>query len=1002
MNIVPYAPGSVSSATKGLYKGEMHIMVTFRLSNESRLLSYLSNLSNPYSSQYHRYLSKKAFVADFSPSTAIYNEALNYFSSFPGTSVTTYQDRISIVVNAPAISIDKMFNTTVAYSELQPTIYYASSPPELPSYLDEFVSYVSGFTNKIYISQLNFAHLANVSGYQINRDSLGYPEPINNNGIQYIYGSDVQVAYDEQSLLNITFPTNEVIATILWSGHNASNQSVGPFYPSDIYAYYNATIPSFEPHSVVYGVPINGAPKPGISASYDVSGASSENTLDLEMIGSTAPGSSIFNVYGPNASQENIDQALAYILNPNSSFPALNNVSVISISWGSPEYNDTAWYEYLQEAQARGISVIASSGDSGDNVNSSKYTPNPNYPGDFVQFPSSMAYNDFGVTAVGGTTLTLNLSSGYNHLHILNQTAWYISSSDSSDGGPAGSVGGISQVFPEPEWQSSTEANTVINGQGRGVPDIAAIANNTIVYETINGTNYRGNPYFELDGGTSVAAPVTAGIIAEINAVLNLNRQPPIGFPNPSIYRLANAQFSSLEQTNYTGFLVEGSYNSSLPDLPFSDVVHGRNHIYDAKYAYDLVTGWGSINAYNFTVFLLNKNYSGHFKVSASAVKNVFNLDSMSVTSYYSNGTVNTKYNASIQQNFFLADSFGTPIYWVQNVIYISGSNASGFNVNYTGWVVYPFPNMTVYEYNFPSGKVMYLPKEFNITSWLSNLSLPPLFRTMNFEVNSQIISIPVPGAAFIIDSYNYSYIYNGNIYTNTLFPDYAVSYPGWLSPQFGLVGGPSGSTGYFESTTGTVHSYIEPMGYNQFIPTDSSIVTKSNDQTGEDAANLLWTYMNGEWLISTANGSSDQGVAFYYADRYYYVNFTETGLPANTLWSISFDGLTKASSSQTISFVAPNGTYYYNLSALSGYKTNTAIHTITVNGDNLSIPITFTSVRVPTYKIEFIESGLPSGNWYVNITGQQSSGPIPYSQSTYSVYLPNGSYTYSVSTGND
>ncbi|MEM1614278.1 MAG: protease pro-enzyme activation domain-containing protein, partial [Thermoplasmatales archaeon] len=103
MNIVPYAPGSVSSATKGLYKGEMHIMVTFRLSNESRLLSYLSNLSNPYSSQYHRYLSKKAFVADFSPSTAIYNEALNYFSSFPGTSVTTYQDRISIVVNAPAV-----------------------------------------------------------------------------------------------------------------------------------------------------------------------------------------------------------------------------------------------------------------------------------------------------------------------------------------------------------------------------------------------------------------------------------------------------------------------------------------------------------------------------------------------------------------------------------------------------------------------------------------------------------------------------------------------------------------------------------------------------------------------------------------------------------------------------------------------------------------------------------------------------------------------------------
>ncbi|MEM3862292.1 MAG: S53 family peptidase, partial [Thermoplasmatales archaeon] len=1002
MDIVPYAPGSVSSATTGLYKGEMHIMVTFKLSNESRLLSYLSNLSNPVSSQYHKYLSKKAFVTDFSPSTIIYTEALNYFSSFAGTSVTTYQDRISIVINGPAISIDKMFNTTVAYSKLQPTIYYASSPPELPSYLDEFVSYVSGFTNKIDISQLSFSKLMNMSSYQINRDSLGYPEPVYNSGIQYIYGSDIQVAYDEQSLLNVTFPVKEVIATILWSGYNSSNQSVAPFYPSDIYAYYKATLPSFEPHSVVYGVPINGAPKPGISASYDISGASSENTLDLEMIGSTAPGSSIFNVYGPNASQENIDQALAYILNPNSSFPALNNVSVISNSWGSPEYNDTAWYEYLQEAQARGISVLASSGDSGDNANSSKYTSNPNYPGDYVQFPASMTYNDFGVTAVGGTTLTLNLNSGYNYLHILNQTAWYISSSDSSYSGPVGSTGGISQVFPEPEWQLNSSANSILNGQGRGTPDIAAIANNTIIYETINGTNYWGNPYYELMWGTSVAAPITAGIIAEINAVLAISNQSSMGFLNPIIYKLANIQFASLQQTADTGYLVTGSYNSSLPDLPFSDVIYGRNHIYNAKYAYDLVTGWGSINAYNLTVFVLNKNYSGYYSIAASAVKNVLSLNSMDVTSYYSNGIVNTNYNASIQQNFFLADGFGTPIYWVQNVIYIKGSNISGFNVNYTGWVVYPFENMTVYKYNFPSGKVIYLPKEFNITSWLNNLSLPPLFRTMNFEVNSQIISIPVPGAAYIIDSYNHSYVYNGNVYTNRYFPNDAVSYPGWLSPQFGLVGGPSSSTGHFENTTGTMHSYIEPMGYNQFIPTASSIITTNNDQTGEDAANLLWSYVDGAWIISTANGSSEQGVAYYYADRYYYVNFTETGLPANTLWSISFDGLTKSSSLQTISFVAPNGTYYYNLSTVSGYRTNTAPQTLAVDGGSLIIPVTFTSTSVLTYKVEFIESGLPSGNWYVNITGQQSSGPIPSSQLTYSIYLPNGSYSYSVSTGNN
>ncbi|MEM0134271.1 MAG: S53 family peptidase [Thermoplasmatales archaeon] len=999
MTSIPYAPHSVSTNTFNHYKGEMNVMISFKLSNESKLLSYLSNLSNPNSPQYHKYLSREEFVSEFSPSLSVYKNAITYFSGFPGVNITTYSDRISLLITAKASMIGKIFNTKIKTSIFQNSIYYATSPPELPAYIASSISYVSGLTNAPLGKGNMFSERIRANATGTSHASSAFLEPVANNGVQYIYGSDLQVAYDEQSLLNVTFPTNEVIATILWSGYNSSHIPVGPFYPSDIYAYYNATLPSFEPHPVVYGVPINGAPRPGISASYDISGAASENTLDLEMIGSTAPGSSIFNVYGNSSSQENTDQAIAYILNPNSSFPELNKVSVISNSWGTPEYNDTTWYEYLQEAQARGITVVASSGDSGDNPSSSKYF-GTNYPGDYVEFPSSMAYNSFGITAVGGTTLTLNLSNGYNYLQILNQTAWYISSNDTSDGGPAGSTGGISQVSPEPIWQLDTESNSVINGQGRGVPDIAAIANNTIIFETVNGTNYWGNPYFYLYWGTSIAAPVIAGIVAEIDAVLSINNQPPLGFLNPLIYKLANIQFASLVQTAQTGYEVSSNYNSSLPDLAFSDVVNGRNHIYSAKFAYDLVTGWGSINAYNLTVYILNENYSGYYSIAASAVKNVLKLDSMSVTSYYSNGTVNDYYNASIQQNFFLADSFGTPIYWVQNVIYISGSNTSGFNVNYSGWVVYPFEKMSVYEYNFPVGKVVYLPKEFNVITWLSNLSLPPLYRTVNFEVNSQIIRLSVPGAAYIIDSYNYSYLYNGNIYTNRLFLNYNVSYPGWLSPQFALVGGPSLSTGYFESTTGTTHSYIEPMGYNQFIPTASSVVTLYNDQTGEDAADLLWTYRDGFWTISISNGSKEQGVASYFANRYFYVNFTETGLPSNTAWSINFDGITETSTSSTISFVAPNGTYYYNVSTVHGYKTNTALQTVTINGNNITNFVTFTSVQVSAYRVVFVETGLPSGTaWYVNVTGQSPSGAI--TTSTFSISLPNGSYSYIIASGN-
>ena len=58
-----------------------------------------------------------------------------------------------------------------------------------------------------------------------------------------------------------------------------------------------------------------------------------------------------------------------------------------------------------------------------------------------------------------------------------------------------------------------------------------------------------------------------------------------------------------------------------------------------------------------------------------------------------------------------------------------------------------------------------------------------------------------------------------------------------------------------------------------------------------------------------------------------------------------------------------------------------------------------FTNV-IPEFVTTFTESGLPSGTaWYVNITGQQTSGPI--TQSSYSVSLINGTYTYSISIAN-
>ncbi|EQD39817.1 Peptidase S53 propeptide, partial [mine drainage metagenome] len=301
---------------------------------------------------------------------------------------------------------------------------------------------------------------------------------------------------------------------------------------------------------------------------------------------------------------------------------------------------------------------------------------------------------------VGGDTLTLNSTS----LLIQNETAWYQSA---ASGGPDGSTSGISKVFSEPIWQKNTEANKILNGQGRGVPDISAIANNTIVYQTQNGGSMQRLSY----GGTSVASPVEAGIVAEMDAVLNHYKQQNLGYLNPIIYKIANEEVSPLTFTGTTGYLQTGVYNSTLPLTAFYDVKYGRNHVYNASFGYDLVTGWGSIDAYNLTMYLLSVNYSGK-DFALRGVENTLNLSGLKVTSYLYNtttksySTVNKYFNASIQQNMFVADALGAPIYWIQNVIYINGSSQTGWVMNYTGWVIFPFyglyPYDTVYQYDYP------------------------------------------------------------------------------------------------------------------------------------------------------------------------------------------------------------------------------------------------------------------------------------------------------------
>lgn len=308
-----------------------------------------------------------------------------------------------------------------------------------------------------------------------------------------------------------------------------------------------------------------------------------EETLDAEAIHTTAPGAKLLYVGSSNAGQD-FDASINHIVDN-------HLASIISISYGFigegvPQGFITSLNNVFIQAAATGIGVFVSSGDGGDEVSA-------------LGQPAVDFYADSPfVTAVGGTSAsvvpsaaapTASYASIDDPTSALNQPTWHrgfdvgwqtgtdtitptptdhITSApyelDGTLTSPvpgafqAGGGGGVSRVFAEPAYQQAAIGTT----SGRSVPDISALADpNTglLVGQTQAFSN--GTFYDEYRiGGTSVAAPLTAGMAAVANQVAGT----PLGFLNPSIYRAystGGSGYYDVDQADQFGTTL----NSPLP-----------------------------------------------------------------------------------------------------------------------------------------------------------------------------------------------------------------------------------------------------------------------------------------------------------------------------------------------------------------------------------------------------------------------------------------------------
>jgi subtilase family serine protease len=306
-----------------------------------------------------------------------------------------------------------------------------------------------------------------------------------------------------------------------------------------------------------------------------------EQTLDVEAVHSVAPGAAIHYIGAKNC-DTGLDDALNYVVQHHSA-------DIVSNSYGyqgedvppaTMKLDDSL---YVQAA-AEGIGVYYSSGDSGDEVTLGATTSAQ------PAFPAS----DPLVTAVGGTSLAISKSNGYDF-----ETGWGsahdmidFAGKDAAYDQPLpgsfiyGAGGGTSTLFAQPAYQKDTVPAALSerygNAPARVVPDVAAIADpytGFLIGETIAGTFSLG-----AIGGTSLACPT----FAAIQALASTDRKIAIGFANPLLYSLPATAFHDVKPSR-APIAVASPTGASLTTFDHDSSLQ-------TSYGFDDVTGRGTPN----------------------------------------------------------------------------------------------------------------------------------------------------------------------------------------------------------------------------------------------------------------------------------------------------------------------------------------------------------------------------------------------------------------------
>jgi subtilase family serine protease len=541
--------------------------LVLKLRNAAGAQSLVRAISSPGSASYRHYLTASQWESRFSPATSEVSSARAWLASEGFKVGAVSKDRITVSASGTAAQVEKAFGTTLKnYKVHGHTLRMAAKTMSVPASLSGSVAGTLGINQTI-------ATTANTAGSATSAraGASATTNPFPPAPAAFITARPCGRYYGAKST-KVTPPFGHGYSTTvpdqvcgykpgqfrsaykLGSAHTGKGVTVAivdaygsSTIASDATRYFKMNDPG-NPFANAHLSQINSTPF-NDQAECDASSWLVEQAIDVEAVHSTAPNAHVLYVGAKNcfnsglfSSEQNIiDNGLA---------------NVVTNSWGDDAGDllddaatKAAYDDLFMLADSTGISVLFSSGDNGDNFNLFGFSS--------ADYPTESPF----VTSVGGTSLQIGARGEQT-----GQLGWATGRSWKCTANVVGDLPGCSKAtvntwlpvtydggsggftsynYTQPWYQAGVvPASLALRNENilgptpaRVNPDISMNADPATgfligLHEAFpNGKVRYGQTRY---GGTSLASPLLAGVIADADQAAGV----AVGFINPAIYKL--------------------------------------------------------------------------------------------------------------------------------------------------------------------------------------------------------------------------------------------------------------------------------------------------------------------------------------------------------------------------------------------------------------------------------------------------------------------------------